>query len=781
MNPAGLTEAEATARARAGLANVADATVGRTAADIVRANVFTRFNAILGALLAVIVVVGPVQDGLFGVVLVLNTAIGIAQEVRAKRVLDRLALLAAARARVVRGGSRREIAVEEVVVDDMVEVAPGDEVVVDGELVLAEGLEVDESLVSGEAEPVAKAVGDRVLSGTYVAAGHGLYRATGVGPAAYARVLAREAKRFTLVRSDLRMGIDRILRFVTWIIVPTGVLLVSSQVATHESLAAALRGSVAGIGAMVPEGLVLLSTVAFAVGGLRLARRRVLLQELAAIEGLARVDVVCLDKTGTLTARDLDVTALDVLDPDAPVECALGAVAAADPAPNATLQAVARAFPAPPEWSPTAAVPFSSARKWAAAAFDGHGVWVLGAPDSVLAPAESEVRTRAARVAGEGSRVLLLAAADRLPETGSIGPVRPVALVALQESVRPEAPATLAYFASQGVAVKVVSGDHPATVAAVAARAGLADGGVPFDARDLPEDPGALGDVLAAHVVFGRVTPQQKRAIVGALHAAGHVVAMTGDGVNDVLALKDADIGVAMGSGTPASRGVAQLVLLDDSFAALPEVVAEGRRVIANIERVANLFVTKTGYAFLLAVAVGVARLPFPFLPRHLTAVSSLTIGIPAFFLALGPNTERARPGFVGRVLAFAVPAGAVAAGATFAAYNVARQEHGVSLPEAQTTATVVLFAVGMAVLAILARPVRGGRSVMVLALVGAFAALFLNAHVRRLFSLDVPPTIVLLAAVGVIGIAYAVLWSGWAVATAVRVRRGGVSGPSAL
>ncbi len=750
--PTGLTAREVASRVDDGKVNVSTVQTSRTFGQIVRANVFTRFNAILGVLLAVILVVGPIHDGLFGIVLVANMAIGIIQEVRAKRTLDRLTLLAAPRATVVRDGHVEEMAVEELVLDDVVALRPGGQIVVDAEVIDGTGLEVDESLLTGESEPQVRRPGDEVLSGSFVSAGSGWSRAVRVGPDAYAARLAQQARRFTLVRSDLRSGIDNILRVVTWVIVPTAVLLVTTQLLNNPNIPDAIRGSVAGVGSMVPEGLVLLASVAMAVSVLRLARRNVLIQELAAVETLARVDTVCLDKTGTLTQGVMRVTATDVLDSDAPVAAALGALTAIDPEPNATLRAVATAYPAPEDWHAEEVVPFSSARKWSAASFGARGTWVLGAPDvlavdgadSVIAGAEQGGERAAA-----GSRVLLLARSSVAAGTG--GPaggdeetslpagLEAVALVILEDLLRPDAAETLAFFERQGVTLKVISGDNPVTVAAIAARVGLVGSADALDARHLPDDPEALADVAEATTVFGRVQPRQKQALVAALQSRGHVVAMTGDGVNDVLALKDADIGVALSAGSSAARAVAQLVLLDNSFGSLPAVVAEGRRVIANVERVANLFVTKTVYATLLAVAVGVAQLPFPFLPRQLTVISSLTIGIPAFLLALAPNSDRARPGFLHRVASFALPVGTVAAVATFVAYALTRAE-GVGLAAARTSATCVLCAIGLWVLALLYRPLTPLRRLLLGAMAAAFLVVIVVPGLRAFYGLSLPP-----------------------------------------
>jgi cation-transporting P-type ATPase E len=400
----GLTSAEVADRVATGRANDVPSAPTRTVAQIVRANLLTRFNALLGAMLVVILLVGQVRDALFGFVLIANTLIGIVQELRAKRTLDRLSVLTAPKARVLRDDTEREIAVAQVVLDDVLDLDPGDQVVVDGEVLASAGLEVDESLVTGESEAVLKSPGDEVLSGSFVAAGSGRYRATRVGRAAYAVRLAEDARRYTLTRSELRSAIDRILTLVTYAIVPTAILLFASQLfRAHEGVRGALSAAVAGTVAMVPEGLVLLTSVAFAVGVVRLARHRVLAQELSAVEGLARVDVLCIDKTGTLTEGRLAVDEIEILDADAPHEAALAAIAAADPNPNATIGAIAERFPSrDEEWHAAETVPFSSARKWSAAAFDLHGTWVLGAPDVVL-PADDPLRARTEAEAALGA------------------------------------------------------------------------------------------------------------------------------------------------------------------------------------------------------------------------------------------------------------------------------------------------------------------------------------------------------------------------------------------
>ena len=735
--PDGLTAAEVAERVARGEANdVADRT-SRTLTEIVRANVFTRFNAILGTMLVLILVFGSPTDGLFGIVIVINSAIGIVQEVFAKRKLDQLAVLSAPVARAVRDGETCEIDVGTVVLDDILDLRTGDQLPTDGVVTASTGLELDESLLTGEADPIAKRPDDRALSGSFVVAGAGRMQVTAVGADSYARKIAQEARRFTVTRSELVDGVNLILRYVTWLILVVGPILFFRELQDGD-VPSAITGAVAGVVGMVPEGLVLLTSVAFGVATIILARRKVLVQELPAVEGLARVDVVCLDKTGTLTEGSIVFDRIQPLGSHAEEDAAgaLGAIAA-DENRNGTLDAIAAAF-TDPGWQRTDTVPFSSARKWSAAAFADQGSWVIGAPEMVWTDAGSAVRRVADELAATGSRTLLLARSGA-PLDGEELPadLDPVALVLFAEQVRPDAAETLAYFRAQGVALKVISGDNPRTVGAVARRVGL-DAGEPFDARELPEDEAALAEVLETHSVFGRVTPQQKRAMVKALQSRGHVVAMTGDGVNDALALKDADIGVAMGSGAAATRSVAQLVLLEGKFATLPGVVAEGRRVTANIERSSNLFLTKTVYAALFSVATVFTAWPYPFLPRHFTVVSWFTIGTPGFFLALGPNTRRYVPGFVGRVLRFAIPAGGIAAVAVYTAYALARSDD-VSSREARTLAFMVLLVVALYVLVILARPFTRFRAALVLAMIAGAVSVLSIPALRDAFDLTIP------------------------------------------
>ncbi|WP_246150465.1 HAD-IC family P-type ATPase [Streptomyces qinzhouensis] len=786
----GLSSAEVAERIARGEVNDVPVRSSRSTADIIRGNVFTRFNAIIGVLWAIMLVVAPIQDSLFGFVIIANTGIGIIQELRAKKTLDGLAVIGEAKPTVRRDGKPTEISTSAIVLGDLVELGPGDKVVVDGKVAEADSLEIDESLLTGEADPVLKRPGDPVMSGSFVVAGGGAFTATKVGREAYAAQLAEEASRFTLVHSELRSGISTILKYVTWMMVPTAIgLIISQLVVKNADLKDSIARTVGGIVPMIPEGLVLLTSVAFAIGVIRLGRKQCLVQELPAIEGLARVDVVCLDKTGTLTEGGMDVADVRPLGGADPEQVAkvLGAIGASDPRPNASLKAIVEAYPEDPGWRIVDALPFSSARKYSGARFtdgaegpaggpggaEGPGAtagsrdtggttWLLGAPD-VLLTAGDPVLDDIDHLNEQGHRVLLLARADSLEDPAG---ARAIALVVLEQRLRPDASATLAYFADQDVAAKVISGDNAVSVGAVAGKLGLPGAEHTVDARTLPTERDAMADALESGAVFGRVSPQQKRDMVGALQSRGHTVAMTGDGVNDVLALKDADIGVSMGSGSEATRAVAQIVLLNNSFSTLPSVVAEGRRVIGNITRVATLFLTKTVYSVLLAILVVISQVEYPFLPRHLTLLATLTIGVPAFFLALAPNKERAQPHFVRRVMRYAIPSGIIAAAATFTTYLLARSHYsGPDALDAETSAaTLTLFLVALWVLAIVARPYTWWRIALVATMGLGFLIVLVVPWLQEFFALKLIGTAMPWAAVGIAAAAGVLLEVAWRV-----------------
>lgn len=791
--------------------NEFDNSSSRSIAAILRANVFTIFNAILASAVVVVLAVGSWQDAVFGFVLLLNTLTGTIAELRAKRALDNLAVLAAPAAHVIRDGEAKDIEVSQVVLGELLELRSGDQVPADGQVLSSNGCEIDESILTGESVAVRKHENDQVLSGTTVIGGSARIRVTAVGEHSYANRLAMEARKYSVVTSELQEGTNRVLTWISWVIVPMTLLLLWSQLRVAGGISGSLDSgqwksavvlAVAGVVGMVPQGLVLLTSVNFAAAAMTLARRKVLVQELPAVEVLARVDMLCLDKTGTLTsgAVELDhiesclgsacadgdggslaagkVSADDAAGGSAGTGSGAVVPASADDAAraalaylvggseaNATGSAIAAGLTGLEPAQARYAIAFNSARKWSAVQTSA-GAYVLGAPEIVLAGSTGSGSTeadnadsdgtglgstdnaaleRVKALAGTGKRVLVLAHSNQALDQ-SENPTLPkdltaALLVVLAEQVRPDAAQTLDYFKRQGVAVRVISGDNPVTVAAIAAHLGLRnpDGSEPVgvDARTLPaiEDTQALADVLEKHTVFGRVTPEQKRAFVNALKSRGHTVAMTGDGVNDALALKDADLGIAMGNAAPATKAVSRLVLLNSQFDALPSVVAEGRRVIANMERVASLFLTKTTWAALLAAVVAITGFVYPFLPRQLTIVSSLTIGIPAFVLALAPTNQRYRAGFLARVLRLSVPAGVIVVVGVLCV-RLTLILMGSNRNQISSVCTLVLVAGGLWLLSLTARPWVWWRAALVVIMSAAALAVVLLAPLRGFFDL---------------------------------------------
>lgn len=780
----GLSAAEVARRVAAGQVNDLPPRSGRTTRQIIRANVFTRINSILAVLFVLVASTGSFQNGLFALLIVINSIVGMVQEMRAKRTLDKLAIIGEARPMVRRDGVAARVDRRQIVLDDVIELAPGDQVIVDGEVLESQNLEIDESLLTGESDAIDKAPGSEVMSGSFVVAGSGAYRATRVGADAYAAQLAEEAARYTLVDSELRSGINQILKWVTYLLIPVGILTIWVQV---RQLSAgrneALLNLVAALVPMVPEGLVLLTSVAFAVGVIRLGRQGCLVQELPAIEGLARVDTLCVDKTGTLTAPGLSFGTIElaagVQADEGQVREWLAQLAATDSHSNATMAAIAAEVGVPDvRWPAVQVAPFTSRAKWSGATFEPApgrpGSLLLGAVDVLAAPG-SAVAEQAEALGSGGLRVVGLARdarpVDRLDDPSGC---ELIALITLAQKVRPDAAETVEFFRAQGVQLKVISGDNASSVAAVARRVGIgADDDIPVDARSLSSDTAELADQLDHHSVFGRVSPQQKRAMVGALQSRGHVVAMTGDGVNDVLALKDADVGVAMGSGSEASRSAAQIVLLSDSFASLPAVVAEGRRVIGNIERVAALFLTKTFYSVLLALLVGVAQLPFPFVPLHVTITAWFTIGVPAFFLAMAPNSARAFPGFARRALARSAPAGIAIALTTFGVYVLLRQiASTASRTEVSTACLLVVIGGAMRVLVKVTNPDKAWKWALILGGVGAYAIIFSVPQLAKFFMLDATNPLTMAVAAGGVLVATALSELGWRLEWRISGRR---------
>ena len=777
ISETGLTVKEVSQRIESGQSNAVKTSTSRSVKDIVRANVFTLFNGIIFVAMVMVLVTGSWRDAVFGFVIIINTGIGIFTELKAKRTLDKLSILVASDFLVRRDGEDVEVPHNEIVLGDLLWIRSGEQVPADGQIIQTWGLELDESMLTGESRTVRHKVGEQVYSGATAVSGMALVKVNAVGSHSYAATLTAQAKVYKKTVSDLNKGINTILKFMTFLVVPLCILLILSQIHTVGGWGTALStgewrqavvSAVAGVVGMIPEGLVLLTSLNFAVAAMRLARHNTLVQELESVETLARVDALNLDKTGTITDGGIAFNRLVMLD---------SANAAAEQAatqalydccneeqPNGTGQAVLAGLKAQGHGPGQVAsrVPFSSSRKWsavrrpdagssAATGRDGNETWYMGAPEVIVAALDgdySDVLRQVNDYADDGNRVLLIARYDgpddplhtgRSPQTAasakpgeSDGPrleaqARPVALVLCSERIRPDAARTLAWFREQGVRCRVISGDNPVTVGAIARKVRLTGDREPvaMDARTLPEDVDELARVLENVDVLGRVLPAQKRAIVQALHTQNHVVAMTGDGVNDALAIKEADLGIAMGNAAPATKAVAQVVLVDSKFSHLPDVVARGRQVMANMERVASLFLVKTVYSALISLGVVLTQIPYPYLPRHITYIGALTIGMPAFILALAPNTRRYIPGFLKRVVTFALPGGiATALSVLLTAWFLPGimgwdVTKNVDLSALRATSAIILFLMGVFVLARVAQPLNSWRGI----LVAAFAA----------------------------------------------------------
>ncbi|MDN6706905.1 MAG: HAD-IC family P-type ATPase [Corynebacterium glyciniphilum] len=745
----GLSSPEVSRRVSEGRTNTVGRSTGRSVWQIIRANVFTRVNAILGVLCVIVLSTGSWINAAFGLLIIANSAVGVIQELRAKRTLANLRIVGETQPTVLRDGERRTVHQSEVVVDDLIVLKSGDEIVVDGTLVVVadSGFAVDESQLTGEADAVHKNAGDEVLSGSFVTGGTAVFRAEKVGEEAYAARLAAEASEFSLTDSVLMSGINSILRVITWLLIPTGVLTIWTQlVRSGTDVRESILSMAAAIVPMVPEGLVLMTSIAFAAGVIRLGQYKALVNELVAIEGLARVNTVCTDKTGTLTTNEMELDGTYSADgAPAPDEFreALGRLVASQEDRNSTAEAILAAYDAPDPFDGVE-IPFNSKWKYSGVQCAGHA-WILGAPDVLLsegiaADTAKEFGDRGLRVLAFGRVEGTLQSPDGdagMADAPSIG--EPV-LVTLGQQLRPDARETLDFFDTQDVDLKIISGDNPDSVAAVA-RGATDRELVAVDARTLDDLGEAdFDDEVARANVFGRVRPEQKQQMVESLHRAGRTVAMTGDGVNDVLALKKADIGVAMGAGAPATRSVAQLVLLTNRFSALPKVVGEGRRVIGNIERVANLFLTKTVYSVVLALVVAVMGISFPFQPIHVTITGWFTIGIPAFILALAPNNERPRDGFLRRVLSLAVPSGLLVGGVAVALW-IAVYPGGdapeIERAQAGTAVLLALIVMGLWVLGIVARPLVWWKILLLVGCVAGYVLLFTVPFLRELVLLE--------------------------------------------
>lgn len=772
----GLTAAQVEDRIERGQTNAVTSSTSRSLADIVRANVFTLFNGIILTAMVMVLIAGSWKDAVFGFVIIINTGIGIVTELRAKYTLDKLSILVASDYLVRRDGNDVEVSHNDIVLGDLIWLRSGEQVPADATIVQTWGLELDESMITGESRTVRKKEGDTVYSGSTAVSGMALVHVTAVGAHSYAATLTAQAKVYKKNVSDLNKGINTILKFMTFLVVPLCILLILTQMKTVGGWSAAIASgawrqavvsSVAGVVGMVPEGLVLLTSLNFALAAIRLARKNTLVQDLDSVETLARVDCLNLDKTGTITDGGIVYDDFIALPACASKRQAMQALydLANEESPNGTGRAVLaglgkQGFTGSAQLE---RVPFSSARKWSAVAFHDEpeagqgGVWYMGAPEVLLAGFANQypdVLKQVNDYANNGMRVLLIAhAAGEVPADFETDPklevgAQPVAIVLCSEHIRDDAEPTLAWFREQGVRCRVISGDNPVTVGAIAGKVKLTGDRKPvaMDARELPQDVDELARVLENVDVLGRVLPEQKKAIVQALHTQKHVVAMTGDGVNDALAIKEADLGIAMGNAAPATKAVAEVVLVDSKFSHLPDVVARGRQVMANMERVASLFLTKTVYSALISFGVVLSMIPFPYLPRHISYIGALTIGAPAFLLALAPNTRRYIPGFLRRVFAFSVPCGiATALSVLLSAWFVPKLMGWNVDGSAQyqllwrSMCATVLFVMGLYVLARVATPLNSWRGWLLAAFAAAGVIGMCIPFVAHFFAFQLP------------------------------------------
>ena len=728
----GLTAGELEERLKGGWTNDTRVDASRSEKEIIVQNVCTFFNLIFLVLAVALAVSGSsLKNMTFLVAAACNTVIGCYQEIRAKRAVDKLSLVSAQAVKAVREGTEVAVRSDRLVRDDIVIFSSGDQICADA-VVCTGTLQVNEALVTGEADPVTKHPGDALLSGSFVISGRAHCRLTQVGADCFAAKLAAEAKANPhATKSEMMRSLDRLIRVVGFALVPVGgILLYQEYHVLGLSFRQSMEGTVAALVGMIPEGLYLLTSVAVAASAMKLSKKRVLTQDMNCIETLARVDVLCVDKTGTITEPKMEVENVLPLSDDPPelLEDVLSALYGQQEPDNDTGRAIQEMFSKKLDWTCLRRIPFTSAAKWSGAVFEKRGAFLAGAPEFVMGQRYAELQQTVEVWTARGYRVLLAAGYDGDPQPGALEPekLRPLALILLTNRIRPEAPQTFAYFAQQGVSVRVISGDNPATVAEVARRAGIENADAWVDAQTL-ETPEDFDRAVRDYTVFGRVTPDQKKRLVEALKRAGHTVAMTGDGVNDVLAMKQADCGIAMASGAQAASQVAQLVLLDSDFSAMPDIVGEGRRVINNIQRAATLFLVKNIFSLGLSIISLFTNLPYPIVPLHLSVIAMLTIGTPSFFLAMEPNYERVTGRFLSGVLRRAFPGGLTNLFVVLAA-QMFMVTFDLPLAPISTVCAALLAMVGLLVLYQTCKPFDIFRRLiwgaMAIALVGCFTLL---------------------------------------------------------
>ncbi len=737
----GLSDKEVTERITEGKVNYIPKAPSRTLWQIIRANLFTSFNTINFILAIIVIIAGSPKNSIFAGVILVNTLIGIAQELRAKKTLEKLSVINEAYANVLRNGEVKKIPLEKIVLDDILYLDTGAQILADCEIISSVELEVDESMLTGESDSIIKYSDDKLFSGSFVVAGEAYAKVTSVGKETYASRLAEEAKKFKLINSELQNAINKIFRVIIWIIIPLSILLTVTQLMINNvTWQQASIGTVAGIIGMIPEGLVLLTSATFIVAIVKLAKYDTLVQELCSTEVLARVDVLCLDKTGTLTEGNLKLVDIknigNIKSED--IDTVLAALIHNLPSNNATQKAILERYKeSNNNLECTNKIVFSSKRKWGGATFKNLGTWVMGAPEIILNTEYSDIKSLVDEEAAKGRRVLLLGKVKNNKLNHKLsGEIEAVALILIEDIIREQAPDVLDYFNKQDVEVKIISGDNPLTVSTVAKKAGVNGWENAIDARNLPENEEKFNEMIKNNTVFGRVTPHQKKRIVKSLQNLGHTVAMTGDGVNDVLALKESDCGIAMANGSDATKAVAQLVLLKSDFSALPKVVEEGRKQINNLERVAELFLSKTVYSIILALVFSLLFLPFPVLPIQMSLVGSCAIGIPAFFLALLPNEGGVKKGFLHRILTVSIPNGIFLALFTTLTFIISLYV-GTSIEYSRTLALLMFAGVSMIILLKVSRPLTTFKFCLVVLMFGIVVIAFITPIGRVIFTLE--------------------------------------------
>ena len=744
----GLTQAEVEARIADGQVNAIQDSSNRSVKDIVMGNTLTFFNFINIVLLALVLSVRSYKNMLFIFIIIANTLIGIFQEIKAKITLDKLKILTVSHVDVIRDGVKKSVTVSELVKDDVILLKSGGQIPADG-VILDGEVDVNESLLTGESDSIHKTCGSKVLSGSFVTSGKAMCLLTEVGHDCYMEKLSSEAKQFKRYKTELQRNLDTILKFISIIIVPLGIILFAKQYwisgSTYEQAA---LDTVAAVLGMIPEGLVLLTSVALALGAVRLARRSTLVRELFCIETLARVDTLCLDKTGTITEGHLCVQGEESVKEDVDLEQLMGRMVSALGDENETFQALRQHYKRNQSTNTKLVLPFSSERKFSGVVFEGEGTYLMGAYQFIFPQADPAVLEKIAEYASQGLRVLTVAhSPNEMTDYTLAEDFEIVGFVFMTDVVRKNAPDILGYFEEQGVDLKVISGDDPVTVAAIAARAGLKDADKYIDATTIHTDE-EMEDAILKYSVFGRVTPKQKQQMVRLLKQNGRTVAMTGDGVNDVLALKDADVSIAMASGSEAAKNTANLVLLNSDFASLPHIVNEGRRVINNIKAAASMFLIKTGFSVLTALLTIIVGQNYPFQPIQLSVINGCAVAIPTMLLQLEPSFQKVNKHFFREVLRMSMPAAITITAMITIINNIG---HSIGTPR-EMLSTVCVLATGWVYLITLRQvysPMTGYRKFVIYLMQTAYlVAMVIGQRIMELVGLNFTCVIVTLAAV---------------------------------